>query len=227
MSALDNPNAPSCIACSTRPIMRVQLLGRRGAVVEADDLAADQRRRHQRTEVHGDAAAGQPLEVLVVAGPVHRLAGAGQRLAAGRLRRPEGRRIALADDLAGDALAQVALAAAVDEQRRARLPLHVDEPRADDLPRRRRRPRTPSPPGDRRWRRCGRRSRRRRRDAPAFPGRRAPGRRGRADRTAAPTSRIRRSASASAAVPRPPAPRHPRHAVSPRARPRRRRRSLY
>ena len=84
---------------------------------------------HQRAEVDGDAAGRQPLEVLVVAGPVHRLAGAGQRLAAGGLRRPERRRVALADDLAGDALAQVALAAAVDEQRRARLPLHVDEAR--------------------------------------------------------------------------------------------------
>ncbi len=43
--------------------------------------------------------------------------------------RPERRRAALADDLAGDALAKVALAVAVGQQRGARLPLHVDEAR--------------------------------------------------------------------------------------------------
>ena len=109
-----------------------QLVGGRRPVVQADDLAAHERRRNERAQVDGDTAGRESGEVLVEGGPVHRQAGARERFGARGLGRPERRGVALADDLAGDALAQMTLAVAVNQERCARLALNVDEAGADD-----------------------------------------------------------------------------------------------
>ncbi len=74
------------------------------------------------------------VEVAGEAGPVERQAERLQRIAVVEALHPERGRAALADDLAGDALAKVTLAVAVGQQRRARLALHVDEARRTTRP---------------------------------------------------------------------------------------------
>jgi hypothetical protein len=110
----------------------LKLLRRGVAVVEPDDLPARHGGWHQRAEIDGDALLLEASEVAVEAGPVERDAERSQRLGISRLRGPERRRIAFADDLGRDALPNVALAVAVREQRGAGLPLHIDEPGRDD-----------------------------------------------------------------------------------------------
>ncbi len=113
----------------------VELVGRRLARVEADDVLAQRARADERCDVGRDPARGEPVEVAAEGRPpdlvLDVLLPVARALVHVVAERPHR---ALAEHLERDALAQLALRAAVLDQRLLRVRQHVDEAGRDREP---------------------------------------------------------------------------------------------
>ena len=114
-------------------LLALQFLRRGRTVLHAEDLLADRRDRRERPEVDRRPAILQRVQVAVESGPVVLQVISVESHPVGRVAGPQRRRAAFANDFRRDALADVALAVGVHEERDARLPLHVDESRRHDV----------------------------------------------------------------------------------------------